>query len=154
MYYKGGNMLHMIRQIMGDSAFRSLLIGLNTTFYHQTVTTEQIESYISRYAHKDLSKIFDQYLRTPRVPVLEYKTEGGKLSYRWTHCVKGFDMPVRASVGGQPEQWINPTEAWKVWGDAGTAAAGGSTTVAGSSTAGAGELSVDRNFYVTVKKTD
>ena len=32
MYYKGGNMLHMIRQIMGDSAFRGMLRGLQKTF--------------------------------------------------------------------------------------------------------------------------
>ena len=50
MYYKGGNMLHMIRQIMGDSAFRGMLRGLQKTFYHQTVTTQQIEEYMSQYA--------------------------------------------------------------------------------------------------------
>ena len=41
-YYKGSAMLHMIRQIIGDSLFRGLLIGLNKEFYHQTVNTTQI----------------------------------------------------------------------------------------------------------------
>src|ERR1700743_787275 len=52
MYYKGGNMLHMIRQIIGYSAFRGLLHGLQSTFYHKTVTTQEIEAYVSSYAHQ------------------------------------------------------------------------------------------------------
>ena len=136
MYYKGGNMLHIIRQIMGDTAFRGLLHGLNAAFYHQTVISAQIESYMSDYAHKDFSKIFDQYLRTTKIPVLEYKTDGKTLSYRWTNCVEGLNMPVRAKVGGQPESWISPTENWT------------------SSPAGDGSFSVNRNFFITLKKVD
>jgi len=136
MYYKGGNMLHIIRQILGDSSFRGLLHGLNAEFYHKTVTSAQIEEYVSKYAHRDLSKIFDQYLRTVKVPVLEYKLNaGGGLSYRWRNCVKGFDMPVKAAA-----EWIFPTEEWKVWGAAGSA--------------GAGVFTVDRNFYITLKKAE
>jgi aminopeptidase N len=145
MYYKGGNMLHMIRQIIGgDSAYRGLLHGLNSAFYHQTVTSRQIEDYISQYAHKDLSKIFDQYLRTTRIPILEYKEDaGGGVSVRWTNCVKGFDMPVKASLNGGQEQWISPTETWtNVSGNA----------AAGSGHAGDAAFSLDRNFYVTVRK--
>ena len=90
MYYKGGNMLHMIRQIMGDSAYRGMLHGLNRTFYHQTVTTGQIESYMSQYAGKDFSKIFDQYLRTTQIPVLTYQTSGDVISYRWGELRQRF----------------------------------------------------------------
>jgi aminopeptidase N len=138
MYYKGGNMVHMIRQILGDSAFRGLLRGLNATFYHQTVTTHQIETYISNYAHLDLSKVFDQYLRTTQIPVLEYKMNGqGRVSYRWTNCVKGFNMPLKVSLNGQPEQWITPQEIWRTEGEGAN---------------GEGSFSVNRNFYITVKK--
>ena len=114
MYYKGGNMLHMIRRMLGDSGYRGLLHGLSSTFYHKTVTTQQIESFISQYAKRDLSKVFDQYLRSTAIPVLEYKENSSTLlSYRWTNCVKGFNMPLQVSVGGQPEVWITPTEEWK-----------------------------------------
>src|SRR6186713_715848 len=107
MYYKGGNMLHMIRRILGDAGYRGLLHGLSSTFYHKTVTTQQIESFISQYAKKDLSRVFDQYLRSTAIPVLEYKENSSTLlSYRWTNCVKGFNMPLQVSVGGQPEVWI------------------------------------------------
>ncbi|HEV2831220.1 MAG TPA: M1 family metallopeptidase, partial [Hanamia sp.] len=44
MYYKAGNMLHTIRQVINnDEKFRGILRGLNKTFYHQTVATKEIE---------------------------------------------------------------------------------------------------------------
>ena len=45
-----------------------------------------------------LSKVFDQYLRTTKIPVLEYQLEGSRLSYRWSNVVPGFDMPVKATT--------------------------------------------------------
>jgi aminopeptidase N len=179
MYYKGGNMLHMIRQIIGDSAFRGMLHGLSSTFYHQTVTTKQIEDYMSQYTHKDLSKIFDQYLRTTKVPTLAYQSSGSVISYRWTNCVPGFNMPVKVYVGGLPEQWITPTTEWQTMpaGSGGQVIVGnnsqGATQPAqqaghrapsgsgpgilmvgetGNGSAGDGNFSVDRNFYIVVKK--
>jgi aminopeptidase N len=146
MYYKGGNMLHMIRQIIGDSAYRGMMHGLNRDFYHQTVTSQQVEQYMSQYAHKDFSKIFDQYLRTTKIPVLVFETNGDLVSYKWGNCVKGFNMPLKVFVGGLPEQWITPTEDWQTM-KAGT---GGQTIV--SSGGADGNFSVDRNFYITVKK--
>jgi len=163
MYYKGGNMLHIIRQIVGDSTFRDMLHGLNKTFYHQTVTTGQIEEYISGYAHKDFSKIFDQYLRTTKIPVLAYQSNGDLISYRWSNCVKGFNMPVKVYIGGAPERWITPTDEWQTL----PAATGGKVILGsnggtdalhmhvggtGNGMAGDGNFSVDRNFYILVKK--
>lgn len=116
MYPKAGNMLHLIRQITdNDEKFRKILRGLNTSFYHQTVTTAQVENFISRQSGKDLSKIFDQYLRTIKVPVLEYKTLGKHLQYRWTNCVAGFDMPLKISLDStnKSEKWIYPVSTWK-----------------------------------------
>jgi aminopeptidase N len=49
MYYKGGNMIHTIRQVINnDEKFRKILRGLNKTFYHQTVTAKQVEDYINQ----------------------------------------------------------------------------------------------------------
>lgn len=49
MYPKGANMIHTIRQVINDDAkFKAILRGMNKTFYHQTVTTKQIEDYISK----------------------------------------------------------------------------------------------------------
>ena len=116
MYNKGGNMLHTIRQIVNnDQKFRNILRGLNKTFYHKTVTTAEVENYMSNAAGKDFSKIFDQYLRTIKVPLLETAREGKHMRYRWSNIVEGFDMPVKIiSTGdGKKTKWIHPTNEWK-----------------------------------------
>lgn len=110
MYYKGGNMLHTIRHVINDDAkWLSILRGLNSEFWHQTVTTGQIESYITKQAGIDLSKIFDQYLRTTKIPLLQYKTEGKNLSFKYDRVVAGFAMPLRVNINGK-EIAITPNE--------------------------------------------
>lgn len=109
MYYKGGSMLHTIRQIIGDDEkFRGILRGLNKEFYHQVVKGSQIENYMSEKAGLDLGPVFDQYLRDIRIPVFEYYISGTKLNYRWNNCVQGFNMPLKIYVSGKP-QIIVPT---------------------------------------------
>ncbi len=108
MYPKGGNMLHTIRQIVNDDEkWRAVIRGLGEKFYHQTVTTEQVERYISEKSGINLDKIFDQYLRDTRIPMLEYQVKGKTLHFRWGNAVRGFDMPVRVWVAGK-ELWIRP----------------------------------------------
>lgn len=115
MYYKGGNMLHTIRQIVNDDEkWRNILRGLNKTFYHQTVTSKQIEDYMSEQSGIDLSKVFDQYLRATQIPKLEYKIEKNKLQYRWTNCIEGFNMPTKVSFDNNTFEMIYPTTNWKV----------------------------------------
>ncbi len=138
MYYKGGNMLHTIRQaINNDELFRKILRGLNKIFYHQTVATKQIEQYISTQSKIDFSKIFDQYLRTTQIPVLEYKQHGYQLQYRYTNCVRGFNLPLKINFKGQP--WIKPTTNWQTLS---------------LYPEGDNSFSVDPNFYINTKKVD
>ena len=110
MYYKGGNMLHTLRQIVNDDEkWRSILWGLNTEFYHQVVTGSQIEKYLSEHTGINLQKFFDQYLRDTKIPVFEYYVKGNELTFRWNNCVRGFDMPLRILVSGKPLN-INPKQ--------------------------------------------
>lgn len=114
MYYKGANMIHMIRQLVNDEEkFRQILRGMNKTFYHQTVTTAQVESYLSRQTGLKLDKIFDQYLRTTLVPVLSYYIHDGQLSYRWTNTVSGFEMPVKVITDLGENLQLYPAAKWK-----------------------------------------
>jgi aminopeptidase N len=137
MYDKGGNMLLTIRQLVNDDArWRGILRGLGKTFWHQTVTTKQIENYISRGAGIDLSKVFDEYLRTTMVPTLEYKLEGQKLSYRWSNVVPGFAMPLKVTTSTDTYSWIRPTATWK--------------TMAVTLTRPE-DFRLDENFYVNAK---
>ena len=133
MYPKGGNMLHTIRQIVNDDEkWRGILRGLNSTFWHQTVTSAQVENYISAQAGVDLSKVFQQYLTDTRIPWFEYWVAGDTVNYHWAQVVPGFDMPVRVTVGGKA-MLLHPTEAYQSF----LAPAGQAES-----------LKVDQNFYV------
>ncbi len=144
MYAKGANMLHTIRQVIdNDEKFRSILRGLNKEFYHKTVDSKDVEAYMSQRSGKDLSKIFDQYLRTTKIPELEYQLVPRKgnsgsyyIKYKWNNTVKGFAMPVRIYIDNKPV-WITPGSEFK-------------TTAIGSSKPET--FVVDKNFYITVKK--
>jgi aminopeptidase N len=114
MYNKGSNVLHTLRQWIGnDEKWRGILRGLNEEFYHQTVTSAQIEAYIAEKSGLNLDKFFDQYLRDVRVPVLEYFVNNNKLLYRWTNCIDGFDMKVRVKIG-EEEVEIAPSASWNL----------------------------------------
>jgi aminopeptidase N len=140
MYYKGANMLHTIRQIINnDNTWRNILRGLNKSFWHQIVTGEQVEQYISTQSGIDLSKVFRQYLNTTKIPVLEYKISDSTLSYRWADVVPGFNMPVRVTLAPGQYDRIHPTEAWKT------------ATV---HLQHPGDFHVDDNFYVISKETE
>ena len=116
MYYKGANIIHTIRALMNnDEKFRLMLRGMNKKFYHQTVTTQEIEQYIRKATGLKLSGFFDQYLRKTAIPVLEYRIDApGKLSYRWKTDVAKFDMPVKVTLKPGTYSLIYPTNEWKV----------------------------------------
>lgn len=114
MYYKGGNILHTIRTMLNDDVlWRSVLRGLQQEFYHQTVTTAQIEEYISKKTGHDLHAFFNQYLRDSRIPVLEYMTKGKTIMYRYKDVVKDFNMPLRVTIAQKRKIWIQPTSEWQ-----------------------------------------
>ena len=113
MYYKGANILHTIRQwVASDEKWRQILRGLNRDFYHQTVTTKQIEEYISEKSGLDLRVFFDQYLRTTLIPKLEYTVENKTLKFRYDNIIDNFEMPLIIKVNGK-ETWIKPTSEWE-----------------------------------------
>lgn len=114
MYNKGANLIHNIRQLINnDEKFKQILVGLNKTFYHQTVTSSQIENYIAKQSGLKLNKIFDQYLRAANIPTFTYQFKEGYLYYRWEKSVKDFDMPIKVNLYGQSFQFIKPSTKWK-----------------------------------------
>jgi aminopeptidase N len=143
MYPKGGSMLHMIRQIIADDEkWRGILRGANATFWHKTITGVELRSYISREAGIDFSRVFEQYLTTTKIPLLEYRVEDGKLSYRWANVVTGFDMPVDVAFPDAPAEFrrIRPTASW--------------TSIPAASMRVADKLVVSADFYVESRKVD
>jgi len=113
MYAKGANLLHTLRQIAkDDQIWRQILRGLNKEFYHQTVTSKEIEDYISENIGFDLTFVFDQYLRDYRIPILEYSIMNNVLKYRWANTIDGFNMPIEVSIDNN-KQWLYPENSWK-----------------------------------------
>jgi hypothetical protein len=138
MYYKGGNMLHMIRQIVDDDEkWRGILRGLNQTFRHQTVTGRQVQEYINAQSGINFDKVFEQYLQTAQIPVFEYRIDKDTLTYRWTSAVRGFDMPIKVTLKTGEMTLIKPKAAWQKL----------PVQLANPS-----EFRVDQNFYVGVVK--
>lgn len=113
MYYKGANMLHTLRTMVNDDEkWRQILRTLNKKFYHQTVTTQQIENCLAEETGLDLTGFFNQYLRTTKIPEFEYKIENKTLKFRFSNTVDNFKMPLLINID-EKEHWINPTNEWK-----------------------------------------
>lgn len=139
MYYKGGNMLHTMRQIVNDDEkWRNTLRGLQAKFRHQTVSGAEVQAYMTQATGVDLMPIFTQYLYTTRLPIFEYKRDAkGALQYRWNNVVAGFNMPVKVSVDGAATITLKPTGLWQ--------------TIAGQFKPEA-NIVVDENYYVLTRR--
>jgi aminopeptidase N len=132
MYYKGGNLVHLIRQLFDDDEkFRMALREMNKRFYHATTTSAAVEQFWSEQLKRDLSPLFDQYLRATKIPTLEIEKNGNKIKYRWSDCNSNFNIPLRVMVDGKPV-WIEPTTTWKTFK--------GNTTI--------NSFEPDKNFFV------
>lgn len=115
MYYKGANLLHIIRTILNDDTqWRTILRGLNREFGLKTTNTEEIADYINKQSGRNFTPIFNQYLRYAGIPVLEYRIKGQEVSYRWNADEPGFNMPVRI-LNGNRYQWLEASSEWKTF---------------------------------------
>ena len=130
MYSKGANLLHTIRQITNnDELWRETLRGINKKFYHQTVSSRQVENFISESIGFDLKYVFNQYLRDVRIPKFEFKIDDNGLNYRWTNTIDNFNMPLDITLNGEKTR-LYPGNDWKTY----------RTKVE--------DIKVDRNFYI------
>jgi aminopeptidase N len=119
MYDKGMLMLNTIRYVINDDKkWFGILRGIQDEFGMKTTTTEEVVGYINKKAGKDLSPVFDQYLRYANIPELEYKIAGKRknmqLQYRWKADVKNFNMPVRVLLSPDGFTTIQPTTEWQI----------------------------------------
>ena len=102
----------MVRQLVDDDEkFRLILRDVSSSFYHKIITTKTFEDYLILRTGRDLQPLFDQYLRTTKIPRLEYKLTKNKLAFRYTNCNGSFNMPVKITT--DKEFWIYPTTQWK-----------------------------------------
>jgi aminopeptidase N len=139
MYNKGGNMIHTIRQIIGDDKkFRTILRGLNSNFYHKTVNSQDIEQYISEAAGIDFNSIFNQYLRTTKIPTVEYYLTKKKLYYRWKDAIDNLYLPIEVNTDEKKSIKIIPSNEWKA--------------IKIGKRSPSNRFSVNRNYYVLTQQ--
>ncbi|NBQ47338.1 MAG: M1 family peptidase, partial [Sphingobacteriia bacterium] len=135
IYYKGANMLHTLRQLVNnDSLWHAMFLSMNKTFFHKTVNTDEIEGFMSSFLKMDLRPFFEQYLRSIKLPILEYKVVKDGFAYRYVNTVTGFQMPLPVQLG-QEQQRIFPDTTWQ------------------TIKTGASDLVVDKNYYVLTRFT-
>lgn len=112
-YFKGALFLNTLRSVINDDKlWWSLLRGFYQRFKYKTVMTEDVVEYFNRKSGRNLTPVFNQYLRRAALPILELKFDAGTVSYRWRVDEPGFAMPVRV---GAKDRWqiIQPTTEWK-----------------------------------------
>ena len=116
MYFKCALMLNTLRNVVNDdSRWFTLLHDLFQHFKYQNIMTEDIVAFFNQQTGKNLTPIFDQYLRHTAIPTLELKFDeaAGTVSYRWQADEPAFAMPIRV---GSKAAWqiVQPTTTeWK-----------------------------------------
>lgn len=114
-YFKGALFLHTLRGVIDDDArWWALIRGFYDEFKYKNIMTEDVVAYFNRQSGRDLTPIFDQYLRHTAIPTLELRfDEAGKaVSYRWKADEPAFAMPIRV---GTRDHWqrVTPTTEWQ-----------------------------------------
>lgn len=113
MYNKGSQIIHMIRQLMNDDEkFRLLLNDISQTYYHQYVSSSELENFIQYKTGLNLKGFFNQYLRTTQIPELQYRIKRNKISYRYVNIVDDFLLPISATINNNLI-YIYPTSSWQ-----------------------------------------
>ena len=114
-YFKGALFLNTLRSIVNDDPrWFKLIHDLYQHFKYKNIMTEDIVAFFNQKTGKDMTPIFNQYLRHTAIPTLELKFSAGEgtVSYRWKVDEPGFAMPVRV---GKRDSWqlIHATTEWQ-----------------------------------------
>jgi aminopeptidase N len=114
MYFKGALFIHTLRSVVDDDAkWWKMVRDIYDTFKYKNIMTEDIVAFFNAKTGRDLTPIFDQYLRQTALPTLELKAGDtpGTVAHRWKADVAGFNLPIKV---GAPGRWqvIRPTTDW------------------------------------------
>jgi aminopeptidase N len=114
MYSKGMLFLNTLRHVVNDDKmWWSLIKGLcDTTFKIKNTNYAEVVNYFNTKSGKNLSLLFEQYLKHAELPVLEYKLKKAKhgefeITYRWNSSIKNFNMPFYVSTKEQKNIRLN-----------------------------------------------
>jgi len=114
-YFKGALFINTLRSVVDDDKrWWKLMRDLYQEFKYRNIMTEEMVRFFNEKTGKDLTPIFDQYLRHPGIPTLELTFDQAKqsVSYRWKADEANFAMPVGVGKRGA-WQIVHPTAEWK-----------------------------------------
>ena len=114
-YFKGALFLNTLRSVVNDDArWFKMIHDYFQHFKYQNIMTEDVVAFFNKATGKNLTPIFDEYLRHAALPTLEltFDDAKGTVAYRWKADEKDFAMPIRV---GKKDAWqiITPTTEWK-----------------------------------------
>ncbi|PAP76894.1 M1 family metallopeptidase [Rubrivirga marina] len=119
IYVKGGWLLHTLRGLIDDderffAAMRSILYpseqaeAITDGRQARFVSTDDVLAAFSRASGRDLSGVFEVYIRQPELPRLAVERGDGEATIRWVlpEAVAdvAFDVPVWVSVDGRRQR--------------------------------------------------
>lgn len=100
-YQKGAWFVHMLRDLVGEVAFKSGIRSYYAKFYNANATTADFRIEMEEASGKDLKRFFDQWLYQPinlnMEGVWEYNLEGKKLQISLNQTQQGntvFETPI------------------------------------------------------------
>lgn len=108
IYYKGANIMHTLRSLIGDQAFftsvRTLVYGRPDprpgNFAPRYATTKDFIAIVNDVTGRDLQWFFDAYFYQAKLPELVQARDGDDLVLSWkTPSGKAFPMPIEVKVG-------------------------------------------------------
>jgi hypothetical protein len=95
VYDKGAYILHMLRQVIGDAAFREALVAFQAEHRFAKAGTEHLQEVFQRVSGRDLSAYFREWVYGTRLPQLRlaHRTEPGSSGFRTLVEVGATDLP-------------------------------------------------------------
>ncbi len=115
MYPKGALMLNTIRHIVdNDSKWWRMLLKYSESFKKQIIKTQDVIDFFNKESGRDLTPIFDQYLRYTSIPELEFRKSGKVIEYKWNAEAPNFVMPVDVMIKGKKIR-LEASTSWKVF---------------------------------------
>jgi aminopeptidase N len=115
-YYKGGLFLNTLRSVIDDDReWFALLHDYYQHFKYQTIMTTDMVAFFNQHTKRNLTPIFNEYLRHAPIPILELKfdPQAHTVAYRWKADEAAFAMPIKV---GDKDHWqiITPvTTRWQ-----------------------------------------
>jgi len=106
MYVKGMLFLNTLRHVVNNDElwWETIRLLSDSAFKHNTTDYEKIVAHFEENTHLSLAPIFEQYVKYPELPVLEYSAKKNKhgttLRMRWYSRAQPFNMPITLLLQG------------------------------------------------------